>query len=203
MEILNLDHSLFIKGYHISTELCDEILYEQQGKKKLFYQPAIRKEFRGYTCMPLYDLSKDLHERYLLELETFKRHYIEQYSYLKRVWEITYEPIDPISNIPNIVLQKYQPGRHYSLEHCEYTYDNDPLTDNRILGFTTYLNDIQEGGGTHFSYQNFTSTPKKGLTLIWPAYFTHVHKGIPAPKEIKYILTGWFRVYDNNIVPSS
>jgi hypothetical protein len=34
--------------------------------------------------------------------------------------------------------------------------------------------------------------PKKGLTLIWPADWTHFHKGIPAPNEEKMIVTGWY-----------
>ena len=33
--------------------------------------------------------------------------------------------------------------------------------------------------------------PKKGLTIIWPAGWTHPHHGLPAPEETKYIATGW------------
>ena len=33
--------------------------------------------------------------------------------------------------------------------------------------------------------------PKKGLLLIWPAYFTHKHRGNPPLKGEKYIATGW------------
>ena len=40
--------------------------------------------------------------------------------------------------------------------------------------------------------------PKKGLTVIWPAIWTHTHKGLPAPKELKYICTGWYE-WKNNL----
>ena len=33
--------------------------------------------------------------------------------------------------------------------------------------------------------------PKKGLTLIWPAIWTHTHKGVVSKKHTKYIITGW------------
>ena len=36
--------------------------------------------------------------------------------------------------------------------------------------------------------------------MFWPAYWTHPHKGIPAPKETKYIVTGWFFLYKNIIL---
>jgi len=34
--------------------------------------------------------------------------------------------------------------------------------------------------------------PRKGLTLIWPADWTHHHRGVVSPTQEKYIITGWF-----------
>ena len=56
----------------------------------------------------------------------------------------------------------------------------------------TYLNDVTDGGGTEWYHQEYQSNAKKGLSLIWPADFTHVHKGIVSPTQEKYIVTGWF-----------
>ena len=47
-------------------------------------------------------------------------------------------------------------------------------------------------GGTHFKYQKLTTPAKKGLTLIWPTDFTHVHSGQITKEHEKYIITGWF-----------
>jgi hypothetical protein len=55
----------------------------------------------------------------------------------------------------------------------------------------TYLNDVPNGG-TEFYYQGLKSPAKKGLTLIWPADWTHTHRGIVDDKNEKYIVTGWY-----------
>ena len=61
-----------------------------------------------------------------------------------------------------------------------------------MVAWMTYLNDIEEGGETYFKQQECKVRPKKGLTLLWPADWTHFHKGIPAPNEEKMIITGWY-----------
>ena len=62
----------------------------------------------------------------------------------------------------------------------------------RHLAFMTYLNDVQDEGGTEFYYQRLKSPARKGLTLIWPVDWTHLHRGVVSPTEEKYIITGWF-----------
>ena len=41
-----------------------------------------------------------------------------------------------------------------------------------------YLNDVTEGGETEFLYQKCRFKPKK-MWIVWPAQFTHVHRGNP------------------------
>ena len=54
-----------------------------------------------------------------------------------------------------------------------------------------YLNTIEDGGETEFLYQGKRVKAEQGKLLIWPAGFTHVHRGNPPLKESKYILTSW------------
>jgi hypothetical protein len=56
-----------------------------------------------------------------------------------------------------------------------------------------YLNDVTEGGETEFYYQQHFETPEQGKLIIWPSDWTYLHRGIPSPTQVKYILTGWFR----------
>jgi hypothetical protein len=56
----------------------------------------------------------------------------------------------------------------------------------------TYLNDVNDDGETEFYYQNLKIKPQKGKTVIWPADWTHTHRGITSPTQEKYIITGWF-----------
>ena len=88
-------------------------------------------------------------------------------------------------------LQWYKPGEGYHQLHCEWT-TVDEFTIRRMGAWMFYLNDVREGGGTEFPHQDFIAQPKKGTLVCFPAQWTHYHKGIVAPKEDKYILTGWF-----------
>jgi hypothetical protein len=54
-----------------------------------------------------------------------------------------------------------------------------------------YLNDVDDGGETEFLYQSKRYKPVKGRVLIWPAGFTHVHRGNPPLSGEKYIATSW------------
>ena len=88
---------------------------------------------------------------------------------------------------PTCQLAKYEPNNFYENIHC----DVGKTCRNRIFAWMIYLNDIKVGGGTHFVHQNFTTKPISGDLYIWPAGWTHMHVGVNAPHETKYILTGW------------
>ena len=49
-------------------------------------------------------------------------------------------------------------------------------------------------GGTEFKYQKIILNAEKGNLIIWPADFTHTHKGIISNTKEKYIATGWFEI---------
>lgn len=85
------------------------------------------------------------------------------------------------------VLQRYKPGEGFFSLHCENT---NPGNTIRTLAWMVYLNDVSDGG-TRFSEQNFDCEAKQGRLVIWPAYFTHMHKGIISNTATKYIATGW------------
>ena len=89
-------------------------------------------------------------------------------------------------------LQRYNTGQHFKAIHSERTSLENL---HRIFAFMTYLNDVKEGGSTYFSHYDLEIKPRKGLTLIWPAEWTHAHKGNILKKESKYIITGWINFY--------
>ena len=59
-----------------------------------------------------------------------------------------------------------------------------------------YLNDNFEGGETEFLYQNRREEAVKGDVLIFPAGFTHAHRGNPPIGNSKYLVTSWGVVQD-------
>lgn len=65
----------------------------------------------------------------------------------------------------------------------------------RILTLFIYLNDVEEGGGTHFPLLGITVQPKKGNAVLWPSVRDEApeskdartdHEALPVKKGIKY-----------------
>jgi hypothetical protein len=96
----------------------------------------------------------------------------------------------PWSLIEQTNIQYYPPGGGYKVWHTERN-NASGVVASRHLVFMTYLNTVREGGETMFYYQALGVKPVKGLSLIWPADWTHTHRGVPSPMEEKYIITGW------------
>ena len=69
---------------------------------------------------------------------------------------------------------------------------------HRVLAWMIYLNDVTDGGETEFPTQGKRFQPRAGDVLIWPAYWTHPHRGIVSESQTKYIVTGWFDFFDPN-----
>jgi len=88
----------------------------------------------------------------------------------------------------NFKVQKTKIGGGYHVWHYEST---NRECCNRILTWTLYLNDVHEGGETEFLYQHMRVKPEQGTLVIWPAAFTHTHRGNPPLSNEKYIVTGW------------
>jgi len=86
------------------------------------------------------------------------------------------------------LIQFYPPGGGYKVWH----YERDNGDASRQLVYMTYLNTVSSGG-TEWYYQDFKLEAVKGLSVIWPADFTHLHRGIVSSEQEKIIATGWFK----------
>ena len=62
-----------------------------------------------------------------------------------------------------------------------------PVQARRLLVAMVYLNDVSEGGETAFYHQDLKIKPEKGKMVIFPPYFTHMHKGMKPISNDKYI----------------
>ena len=74
-----------------------------------------------------------------------------------------------------------------------YTWHHDGCADNnahRIVTYIWYLNAIDEEGTTEF-IDGTDIKPEQGKLILFPAFWTHIHKGNPPKKINKYICTGW------------
>lgn len=106
------------------------------------------------------------------------------------IYRKKYSALDSLKRhaIIDMKIQKTNTGEGYHVWHCE----NDGIaTRHRLLAFMIYLNDVKEGGETEFLYQKKRIKAETGKLLLWPAQFTHTHRGNMPISNEKYVLTGW------------
>ena len=113
------------------------------------------------------------------------------YDYIYPIYNIQYPILQNLRKHRSkyIKIQKTCPTQGYHIWHCEH--DAYEFSQNRILSWILYLNDVEEGGETEFLYQSLRFKPKAGTFILFPAHFTHTHRGNPPLSGVKYIATGW------------
>ena len=197
MKEYNLEINSLIGGWFIPDNLCDDIVKFFNNNKKLqnkgnvgilknenIFTKEINSDVKESTDLQIRSNYCDVpFADYRFFLQDCLNNYIKKYSDVdsNRKFDVN----------ESYQIQHYKKGGGYKQWH----YEN---VDNikRLLVFMTYLND-NEDGGTHFKYQNLITPAKKGLTVIWPAGWTHTHKSQISTTNEKYIITGWFTFNDD------
>ena len=185
----------FIEEYQLDdVSLCDSLLelFWEADAKKLTYSGKsgpggrVQKEVKKSTDFWLQDADKlgppekYRWDKYHYELSKFIDDYLDKYRFHD------YGGTFVSRHLPQI--QWYKPGEGY----YEWHVDGAQMAAcDRAMVFMTYLNDLDDGGGTMFYHQDLTVKPKKGKTVIFPAAYTHLHKGEISETQDKFILTGW------------
>ena len=104
--------------------------------------------------------------------------YLQKYSVLGRARFLLYD----------VKAKKIPLGGGFHNWH----YENCSIAScTRQFVIQAYLNDSFEGGETEFLYLNKRISAKQGRIIIFPAGFTHVHRGNPPIGGEKYIATSW------------
>jgi len=113
------------------------------------------------------------------------------YNYIYPLYNLQYSSLHVLSQHKSryIKIQRTRPTEGYHVWHCEH--NAVPEARDRVLSWILYLNDVEEGGETEFLYQSLRFKPKAGTFLLFPAQFTHTHRGNPPLSGVKYIATGW------------
>ena len=147
------------------------------GSTSLGYDPDKKK------CM---QLCLDLNDQSVIStvvkpnLISCIRQYREKYRdhlYQTSAWNLYHEAS----------FQKYDGEEDgYKVWHSEHGPSKE--TSKRILAWMFYLNDAE--CGTEF-YDRPTIKAKRGRCVIWPAFWTHIHRGVTPNIGLKYIITGW------------
>ena len=197
-----VDEQTFIGGGYMSEEICDEVLDFYNNNKSLQisgtigsdekndgsqnkFDPIVNVEAKKCTQLNIIPNAQEL-TLYNIHLQAILDDYKQKYKWADFV--NTYDIIE------NMIIQHYKPGEGFYKWHMEQ--NGYPDVVYRHLVFMTYLNDVENGGTEFYHFPDLKIQARKGLTLIWPAGWTHTHKGVISNVDEKYIITGWYSFYD-------
>lgn len=183
-----MNNCIYIKENAVSDEACDRLIKGFHDSKWFHTVGAaggeVNNEVKASTDLQLsFHHQIEDEEPFISAIHSAIPEWEKQSPGLYKQPEFN---IDPHHNI-----QWYKPGEGFHELHSEWDF-SDEHTARRMGAWMFYLNDVKEGGGTEFPHQDFIAIPKKGTLLCFPAQWTHYHRGVAAPNEDKYILTGWF-----------
>lgn len=150
----------------------------------VFGRPERKAHTRKDMCLATEDFMLDHQcgyeymQQYNLVVGSCLEKYVNEYEALM---EYRYQQV-------YLNVQRTKPGEGYHSFHVE---NGSMGTNRRVAATMMYLNTVEEGGETEFLYQHKRFKPVAGQVLIWPAGFTHVHRGLPPLKGEKFIATSW------------
>ena len=175
----------------VPVEFCRDLInlhknadIEEKWNSEEVYNGALNRKDEALQLEDYSQQHTEKVQKYVFEyLELYKKKYFS-YQDCKHL-EYT---------APFIKVQKTEPQGGYHIWH----YEVDSIQHvSRSLVWMIYLNDVPKGEGeTEFLWQGLRVQPKRGTLLIWPAQFTHTHRGNPVYNCTKYVATGWIEYAD-------
>lgn len=173
-----------------NDNLINELINSLQTNPKTFHVG----EGRERDDYQLYDTHIDSNLKQELE-ELVMDHMRKYYGVFKSA---SVYHIECLSCDSGFKLQYTKPGGGFHAWHSEseaIVNGSDNLRmATRIFTWTLYLNDVEYGGETEFLHYGIRLKPTKGTICIFPALFTHTHRGNPPYSGDKYIATGWISI---------
>jgi len=196
MEIIHKDFIGVYKNVY-SSDYCQHLISEFErladagaGSNRQKSENALRHDkddhhvflnIKSHSMLPF--RGNDSVDMFFEGLQNCYNDYTARFSVLKNT-----------GNIRGTVMkmQRTGLGGGYHVWHSE---QGDGDQANRVVVYMLYLNSLpEEGNGeTEFLYQRLRFKPEENTMLLWPASYTHAHRGNPVYSETpKYIVTGWF-----------
>ena len=184
MKEFDIDYGSFIGGCYIPENICDILINLFHSEKNDWIDGS--------------KLNKKVDHKKSTELAPSRSHnemenYIDYLYVILQLYKKRYPYSDDVNSYSlksNVIkIQHYGPGDGFYKWHAENVGEGNTLY--RHLAFMTYLNTL-DNAGTEFFHQKTTTPCEKGLTIIWPAGWTHTHRGVTNYEGEKTIITGWF-----------
>ncbi len=125
---------------------------------------------------------KDIDQELFRSLGQAMREFRERYDFFK----------GPFKD-QGYAVQRTDPGEfyHWHIDGGSHEFAN------RQLVALWYLNDVEgPGGETQFQYQDVSVKPEAGKLILFPPFWTHLHRGNTLQAGVKYIATTWILFAD-------
>ena len=189
-EFIGMYQNVFPDGFcsHVISEFerllssgsCGNRQDSEGAKKTIKEDYHYFLNMRNHVMSPFNDVG--VMNIFMNSLQNCFEEYVSEYDILKDI---------PL-RCTSVKIQKTDPGAGYHVWHGEQGPGAD---SSRCLVYSAYLNDIDDAGETEFLYQRLRIAPKENTMILWPAAFTHTHRGnVVYGNKSKYIITGWFYI---------
>ena len=180
-----MDDCIAVYDEAFSSEDCKKLIsmINELENHNLLFDNVTKKHQIDHKEVNLhhhYDLAawSCVGEKFFKLLNPFIEDYINTYSILDDSRFLFYD----------VKAKKIRPGGGFHKWHYENSAVEEP---HRCLVVQLYLNTIDEGGETEFIYYNKRVNSLQGRLIIFPAYYTHTHRGNAPINQTKYIISSW------------
>lgn len=175
----------------VSPELCARIIaaFEQDPARKpsrvIVAGKAEGHEFRSGTQLAISRQSPTW-EALFMEVVPAMRSTMEQYMAKYRGLSELVESEGLDCTLP--MIERVDPGQGF-----DWHYDATRSVTDRVAAGLLYLKTVTEGGETEF-VDGRKVKAEAGKIVLFPPYWTHLHRGVTPTRETKYVLS-YFWIY--------
>ena len=200
--MIRIEHDQFI-GHYINAlpiEVCNRFiewydLIESSGiaTPAMKDDPQMTKDFREDTVI---QVPGGLTNQMFPNDDKFE-HFWPVIKHCYEDYKERYKITVPVK-ANNFKIHSVLPTQGYHAWHCEHS----AYSPDRSMAWMVCLQPAEEGGETEFLFQSKRIKLDVGSLLIWPAGYTHKHRGNPPLKGRKIYITGWFHLsleYNNSL----
>ena len=176
----------------VSQDLCEQIIARFEQDPHLTASAVVGEggikanDVRSGTMLKLDPAIEEWNALFMAVVPALRStmdSYMVKYPGLNAVVE--WEGLD--CTIPQI--ERVDPGQGFN-----WHYDLTQNTDPRVLAGLLYLRTITEGGYTEFAHQDQKIQPEAGKIVLFPPFWTHIHRGVTPARVSKYVMS-FFWVY--------
>lgn len=187
-----LEFPNFYEEDYCNTIIDKFLQIEHQGF--LGADPWNEEVSKSRTDVSYFNAVNEINLTQVVDVSNITAFFFQKISLALKLYKNKYGPSLRVPLVAyDMKVQRVKQGGGYHAWHYEWT----PMQSSRYLVYMLYLNSIPDGEGeTEFLNQGIRIKPEIGKLIMWPAQWTHTHRGNPVYSQDKYYVTGWAHVND-------